>query len=159
MKKHVLIAAMAFAMSAHVVTAQPEKSAAIATPPAPAKPADSAKAAAKPAAPGALQMKPIAAQTQAALWASRVLGRYHYSPIPLDDAMSAKIFDGYFDGLDGEKLYFVQADLDQFAGLRTKMDDAINNEDLTAPFEIYNLYQKRFAERMAYARGLLKTKL
>ena len=161
MKKHVLLAAMAFAMSAHVVTAQPEKSAAVATPPAPAKPADSAKSAAKPAGKSATpaipaDMKPIAAQTQAALWASRVLGRYHYSPVPLDDAMSAKIFDKYFEGLDSEKLYFVQADLDSFGALRTKMDDAINNEDLSAPFSIYNMYQKRFGERMAYARSLLK---
>jgi len=161
MKKHVLLAAMAFAMSAHVVTAQPEKSAAVATPPAPAKPADSAKSAAKPAGKTATpaipaDMKPIAAQTQAALWASRVLGRYHYSPVPLDDAMSAKIFDKYFEGLDSEKLYFVQADLDGFGALRTKMDDAINNEDLSAPFSIYNMYQKRFGERMAYARSLLK---
>ena len=162
MKKHVLIAAVAFAMSAHVVTAQPERSAAVATPQAPAKPAAPAQPAAAPATPAAAggaasQMKPIAAQTQAALWASRVLGRYHYSPVPLDDAMSVKIFDNYFDGLDGEKLYFVQGDLDRFGDLRTKMDDAINNEDLTAPFAIYNLYQQRFAERMAYARGLLKT--
>ncbi len=162
MKKHVLIAAVAFAMSAHVVTAQPDRSGANATPPVPAKPSAPAQPAAAPATipakGGSTDMQPIAAQTQAALWASRVLGRYHYSPVPLDDAMSVKIFDKYFEGLDGEKLYFTQADLDGFADLRTKMDDAINNEDLTAPFAIYNLYQKRFAERMAYARGLLKTK-
>lgn len=159
MKKHVLIAALAFAMSAHVVTAQPEKSAAIATPPVPAKPAvKTAPLSGQAAKPADLDMKPIAAQTQAAVWASRVLGRYHYSPVPLDDAMSAKIFDNYFEGLDGEKLYFVQGDLERFAALRTTMDDAINNEDLSAPFAIYNLYQQRFAERMAYARGLLKTR-
>jgi len=162
MKKHVLIAAVAFAMSAHVVTAQPEKSAAVVQPPAPAKPAAPAPAKPVPPAPGgtptATQMKPIAAQTQAALWASRVLGRYHYKAVPLDDAMSVKIFDNYFDSLDSEKLYFVQADLDGFAAQRTRMDDAINNEDLTVPFAIYNMYQQRFADRMAYARGLLKTK-
>jgi carboxyl-terminal processing protease len=160
MKKHVLIAAVAFAMSAHVVTAQPEKTAAVVQPAAPAKPAEPAKPA-KPnpgGTPTATQMKPIAAQTQAALWASRVLGRYHYKAVPLDDAMSVKIFDNYFDALDSEKLYFVQGDLDGFAPQRTKMDDAINNEDLTVPFAIYNLYQQRFAERMAYARGLLKTR-
>ena len=44
--------------------------------------------------------------TQAALWASRVLGRYHYKALPLDDAMSEKIFDKYFESLDGEKLFF-----------------------------------------------------
>jgi carboxyl-terminal processing protease len=133
MKKQMLMAALAIAMSAHVVTAQPEKVA-------------------------ATQMKPVAAQTQAALWASRVLARYHYKALPLDDAMSEKIFDNYFKSLDGERLYFTQADIDQFAPMRTKLDDAINNENLTLPFSIYNLYQQRFSDRMAYARELLKGK-
>ena len=141
MKKHVFIAALAFAMSAHVVTAQPEKTVATIAPSTPAS-----------------QMKPIAAQTQAALWASRVLGRYHYKAVPLDDAMSSKIFDNYFEALDSEKLYFVQADVDQFAPMRTKLDDAINSENLTVPFAIYNMYQQRFTERMTYARELLKGK-
>ena len=133
MKKQMLMVALAFAMSTHAVTAQPEKA-------------------------GNTQMKPVAAQTQAAVWASRVLARYHYKAMPLDDAMSEKIFDNYFEALDGEKLYFTQADLDRYAPLRTKLDDAINNEDLSQPFAIYNLYQQRFADRMAYARSLLKTK-
>lgn len=133
MKKQMLMVALAFAMSTHAVTAQPEKA-------------------------GNTQMKPVAAQTQAALWASRVLGRYHYKAMPLDDAMSEKIFDNYFEALDSEKLYFTQVDLDRYAPLRTKLDDAINNEDLSQPFAIYNVYQQRFADRMAYARSLLKTK-
>ncbi|NNG23214.1 carboxy terminal-processing peptidase [Telluria aromaticivorans] len=143
-KHHLIMAAVAFAMSAHVVTAQPEKTASV-------QPSRS------PATIGATQMKPLAEQTQAAVWASRVLGRYHYKAVPLDDAMSQKIFDNYFEGLDSEKLYFTQSDVDQFAPMRTKMDDAINNENLTVPFAIYNLYQQRFGERMAYARQLLKT--
>ena len=145
-KHHLFMAAMAFAMSAHVVTAQPEKVAVV----APAKVAATAA--------GQLQMKPLAEQTQAALWASRVLGRYHYKATPLDDAMSVKIFDNYFQNLDSEKLYFIQSDIDGFAPLRTKMDDAINNENLSAPFAIYNVFLQRFAERMSYARKLLKTK-
>ncbi|MGX4640233.1 carboxy terminal-processing peptidase [Massilia sp. SYSU DXS3249] len=146
MKKQMLMVALAFAMSAPAVTAQPEKPA--------------AKPAAAQAAPQlATQMKPIAAQTQAALWASRVLGRYHYKAVPLDDAMSVKIFDNYFETLDSEKLYFTQGDIDRFAPMRTRLDDAINNEDLTMPFTVFNLYHQRFADRMTYARGLLKTKL
>jgi carboxyl-terminal processing protease len=141
MKKQMLIATLACAMSAHLVAAQPEKVPAIATstttPP---------------------QLKPLAAQTQAALWASRVLARYHYKATPLDDALSEKIFDRYFKSLDSEKLYFVQSDIDQFAPMRSKLDDAINNENLTLPFAVYNLYTQRFSERMAYARQLLKGK-
>jgi carboxyl-terminal processing protease len=144
MKKQMLIVSLALAMSAHVVTAQPEKAA---VPQASATQATQAG-----------PLKPNAAQTQAALWASRVLARYHYKATPLDDAMSAKIFDAYFKSLDSEKLYFTQVDLDQFAPARTQFDDAINNEDLTLPFSIFNLYQQRFAARMAYAREVLKGK-
>jgi carboxyl-terminal processing protease len=129
-----LTAFLAVAMSAHVVTAQPEKQ------------------------PVAAQLKPAPAQAEAALWASRVLARYHYKALPLDDAMSEKIFDNYFKALDSEKLYFTQGDVDQFAPMRTKLDDAINNGNLTLPFAIYNLYQQRFNERMQYARDLLKGK-
>jgi hypothetical protein len=50
-----------------------------------------------------------------------VLARYHYKATPLDDAMSAKIFDRYFKSLDSEKLYFTQADVDQFAPARTPL--------------------------------------
>jgi carboxyl-terminal processing protease len=147
MKKQMLMVALAFAMSAHVVTAQPGK---VAVPAAAPAAAQSDK--------GVTQLKPSVAQTQAALWASRVLARYHYKAVPLDDAMSAKIFDAYFKSLDSEKLYFTQADIDNFAPARTKFDDAINNEDLTLPFQIYNVYQQRFYDRMAYARELLKGK-
>ncbi|GAB3422050.1 carboxy terminal-processing peptidase [Massilia agilis] len=133
MKKHVLTAILAVAMSAHVVTAQPEK---VAVTP----------------------LKPSAEQAQAALWASRVMARYHYKALPLDDAMSEKIFDNYLKWLDSDRLYFTQADLNQFAPMRTKLDDAINNENLTLPFQIYNVYQQRFNERMAYARELIKGK-
>lgn len=149
-KHHLFMAAMAFAMSAHVVTAQPEKVAAVA--PVKSAAAGSAVSAAS------LQLKPLAEQTEAALWATRVLGRLHYKAVPLDDAMSVKIFDNFFESLDSEKLYFVQSDIDGFAALRTRMDDAINNEDLRGPFSIFNLFQQRYAERLGYARELLKTR-
>ncbi len=133
MKKQMLIVVLALAASAQAAVPQLDKTA-------------------------AMQLKPVAAQTQAALWASRLLARYHYKAMPLDDALSEKIFDRYFKALDAEKLFFVQSDIDQFDGVRTKLDDAINNENLTVPFAIYGVYQQRFNERIAYARELLKTK-
>jgi carboxyl-terminal processing protease len=95
-------------------------------------------------------------QSQAAHLAAEVLTRYHYKAMPLDHAMSEKIFDHYLKLLDSEKLFFVQTDIDHLAGIRTRLDDAIINEDLTAPFAIFNLYAQRVAERFAYARTLLK---
>lgn len=137
MKKPLLIIALVLAASSHIAYAD----AAI---------AQADKAAAAP-------LKPVASQSLAALWASRLMGKYHYKAMPLDDAMSEKIFDRYFKALDGEKLFLLQSDVDQFDVVRTKLDDAINSENLTLPFTMYNVYQQRFNERIAYARELLKT--
>src|SRR5215469_13613402 len=116
-----------------------------------------AVAAAKPApAPHDVVLKPTSEQAQAALLATRFLTRFHYKAEPLDAAMSQKIFDRYFDSLDGDRLFFVQADIDRFMPERDKLGDDIYDEDLSVPFAIFNLYEQRVAERTAYARGLLK---
>lgn len=101
-------------------------------------------------------LKPTAAQGQAAILAARLLTRFQYEALPLDDAMSQKIFKAYFKALDGSKLFFTQQDLYKFAPDRTKLDDAIWNGDMSIPFEIFNLYEKRSGERTAYALALLK---
>ncbi|NGZ84559.1 carboxy terminal-processing peptidase [Duganella aceris] len=133
MKKQTLLVAVLAALSVQAGAAVPEKT------------ADTV-------------LKPQPGQTQAAVWASRVLTKLHYKSTPLDDAMSEKIFDRYFKSLDSEKMFFTQADIDQYAVVRTRLDDAITGENLSVPFAIFNLYQQRFNERIAYARELLKTK-
>ena len=101
-------------------------------------------------------LAPLQQQAQAAALAAQVLTRHHYKAMPLDDAMSEKIFDRYLKTLDPEKLFFIQADIDKFAAARTQLDDAIYHEDLHIPFAIFNLFQRRVVERLAYAREILK---
>ncbi|MDR7336146.1 carboxyl-terminal processing protease [Roseateles asaccharophilus] len=100
-------------------------------------------------------LKPAAQDAKAARLAADLLSRYHYKAIPLDDALSGQVFDQYLKSLDPEKLYFLQSDVDRMAADRTRLDDAILTEDLSAPFAIFNLYERRAAERMAFARSLL----
>ena len=102
------------------------------------------------------ELKPSPQQAQAAHLAAEVLSRYHYKTMPLDDALSEKILGHYLKSLDAEKLFFVQTDIDQLARFRTVLDDAIIDQDLGAPFAIFNLYAQRVAERFSYARGMLK---
>jgi len=102
------------------------------------------------------ELKPTQQEAQAAHLAAEVLARYHYKGMPLDDALSEKIFDQYLKLLDSEKLFFVQADIDRLSSDRTRLDDAILKEDLGVPFAIFNLYEHRAAERYVYARTLLK---
>lgn len=100
-------------------------------------------------------LMPQAQQAQAANLSSEVLARYHYKHVKLDDTASASIFDHYLKSMDGEKVFFLQADIDHFSRARTLLDDAIHNEDMSIPFAMFNLYQQRVSERFAYARSLL----
>jgi carboxyl-terminal processing protease len=112
--------------------------------------------AAKPTGQSGPLLKPVEDQAEAAIWASRFLTRFHYKAVPLDDAMSARMFDAYFESLDGDKLFFLKSDVDRFAAAREQLDDAIFNKDLSMPFAVFNLYLQRVAERTAYSRKLLE---
>ena len=101
-------------------------------------------------------LRPEPQEARAAHLAAEVLSRYHYKPMPLDEALSAKIFDQYLKALDPEKLFFVQDDIDQLSAYRSRLTEALVKEDLTVPFAIFNQYQQRAADRFAYARTLVK---
>lgn len=103
----------------------------------------------------AIPLKPLQQQSEAAHLTAEVLTRFHYKPARLDDVSSTKIFDNYIKSLDGQKVFFLQSDIDQLSNTRTKLDDAILKEDLTIPFAIFSLYKQRVIERTAYARTLL----
>lgn len=104
----------------------------------------------------ASQLMPLQQQTKAAHLSAEILGRFHYRHMVLDDELSAQIFDNYLKMLDGEKIFFLQADIDQYAYARSELDDAILDEDLSIPFALFNRYQQRMVERISYARSLLK---
>lgn len=102
------------------------------------------------------ELKPEAYEAQAAHLAAELLSRYHYKKVPIDDALSGKIFDQYLKVLDPEKLFFAQSDIDKLSRDRTKLGVDILREDLSVPFQMFNLYEHRVAERIDYGRTLLK---
>src|SRR5687767_15919516 len=113
---------------------------------APVAPGAAALAAVDPAT-----IRPNDTQDDAAMWAMRFLTRFHYKRVPLDDAMSTQILERYLEGLDGEKLFFVKGDVDEFARYRENLDDAIYDGELEPPFEIFRRYIARVGERTAHA--------
>ncbi|MDR3369088.1 carboxy terminal-processing peptidase [Rhodoferax sp.] len=101
-------------------------------------------------------LQPTQLEVKAAHMAADIISRYHYKAVPLDQALSEKIFDRYLKALDPEKSFFLQADVDRFSGERDKMGPAIRRDDLSVPFAIFNVSQRRVAQRFQYARNLLK---
>ena len=74
----------------------------------------------------------------------------------LNDSLSADIFRRYLQSLDGQKLFFTQADINRFAPYRTGLDDAIKSQQLQPAYDMFDTYVQRVDERVAYARSLLK---
>src|SRR5688572_31190393 len=110
---------------------------------------------AKPAATGAF--KPTEAQAASARMVYGLLSdsRYAYRPRALDDRLSADIFRRYLESLDGQKLFFTQADINRFGPYRTTLDDSIKSQNLTAPYDVFGPYVRRVDQRVAFARALL----
>ena len=84
--------------------------------------------AAQAALPGAgtatpAELKPEQREAKAAHWAAEVLSRFHYKATPLDEALSAKVFDQYLKALDSERLLFLQEDIDRLAAWRTRLGE------------------------------------
>src|SRR6186997_463099 len=97
--------------------------------------------------PAASALQPTQDEAQAAIWATRFLTRWHYKRVALDDAMSAEILDHYLDSVDGERLFFLQPDVDGFAKFKDKLDDNIYEGDLSPPFQVFDRYRQRVTER------------
>ena len=56
---------------------------------------------------------------------SSVFERSHYRRAPVNDPVSAIILDRYVQSLDGNRSYFLQADIDEFERYRYQLDDAV----------------------------------
>ena len=82
--------------------------------------------------------------------------RYAYRPQPLDDALSADMYQRYLEALDGGKQFFTAADIARFDRYKTRLDDAIKSGELEPAYAIFATYRQRVDERVEYARSLLK---
>ncbi len=85
----------------------------------------------------------------------RRLGQ-HYRSVSLNNDLSETLLARYLDALDPNRLYFVQDDIDRFARWRHKLDDQLEDGNLTAGYAIYDVYQQRVHERMSYVNSLIE---
>jgi carboxyl-terminal processing protease len=80
-----------------------------------------------------------------------ILQKNHYKKIELDDSLSIEILERYLERLDPNRIYFLQSDIDSFSKHRLEIDDYLRAGHLAPVFEIFNVYQTRFAAWLKYA--------
>lgn len=87
---------------------------------------------------------------------TRILSNYAYKKIELNDSLSTKIWDGFLKDVDYSHLYFTQNDINSFEKYRFEVDNSLENGDLTAPYEVYNLFLKKYNQRSKFISELLE---
>lgn len=85
----------------------------------------------------------------------QLLENYHYRKLRINDSLSSAILDSYISALDVGKMYFRQSDIQSFEKYRYQLDDLLRQENVDAAFDIYQVYLKRFHERMDYVLYVL----
>lgn len=87
-----------------------------------------------------------------------LLENYNYKKPKLNDSISSIVFDRYIKALDPSKYYFLESDIKEFETNRYTLDDDFRIGDLSAPFYIFNVYLKRYNERVDYSISQIKNK-
>ncbi len=105
--------------------------------------------------PGAIA--PTDSQKATARKVGRILEEAHYSRAPIDKKMSEQVFNRYLDFLDGQRSYFLAADIAGFQAYKFKFDDMIRTGDVEPAYAIFARFQQRNRERIQHAIALLKT--
>ncbi|SFH28622.1 carboxy terminal-processing peptidase [Pedobacter insulae] len=80
-----------------------------------------------------------------------LIENYNYKKIKINDSISSIVLDRYIKALDPSKYYFLASDIKEFEKYRTTLDDAFRIGDLSGPFYIFNVYLKRYNERINYS--------
>ena len=100
-------------------------------------------------------LQPTATQKKVESMVTEILGSYHFRKVPLNDSLSSKILDNYIKELDFNKMNFTAQDIEGFDKYRYELDDQLKAGELTAAYQIYNVYRKRAKERFAFVTSIL----
>src|SRR3569832_182657 len=111
------------------------------------------KASPKPAdtVAGSNNIQPDLQQTVVCKYVSQLITEYNYKKVPLNDSLSKVIFDRYIKQLDENHNYLLASDIKDFDRFRASLSDDMKNGDLSHVFYIFNVYQKRYNDRIKYS--------
>jgi len=87
---------------------------------------------------------------------TRILSRYHYRKIDLNDSLSSVIFDNYVKSLDYNKSYFLKSDIDEFEKYRYELDEYLYLGKLYPAYLIFNTYKSRMGNRIKFVLNKLE---
>ncbi len=87
---------------------------------------------------------------------SQFIQNSHYNQVAVDDELSSKVLDLYIETLDRNRMYLLANAIEFFEKYRYELDDIVKSEPLDPVYEIFEVYQTRLRERLAFALSQLE---
>ena len=115
----------------------------------------SACAASRPTQVSASDLYPDPRQAKATMVINKVLERYHYRRMTLDDKFAEQILKNYLTSLDPNRSFFLKSEVAGFEAKVRRLDDNLKEGRLDIAFDIFRVYRKQVNERVTYALELL----
>lgn len=104
----------------------------------------------------ATELKPSVRDRTIAVNFARILEARHFSIKKIDEGVSERAFDFYIKEIDPMKIYFTEADIQNFRSLYQKnFAFQLKRGNLTGVFAIYNEFLRRIEERCELAQKIL----
>jgi len=104
---------------------------------------------------GSTNLQPDQVQSQVAKEVASLISSYNYKKVPLNDSLSSVVYDRYIKALDENHNYLLASDIKDFTRFKTVLDDDLKAGNLNDVFYIFNVYQKRYLERINYSLSQL----
>ncbi len=99
---------------------------------------------------GSNNLQPTEQQSTVVKYVADIISTSNFKKVPLNDSLSAVIYDRYIKALDQSNIYLTAADIADFSKFKYTMDNDIKAGNLNNVFYIFNVFQKRQTERINY---------
>ncbi len=100
---------------------------------------------------GPNDLQPDAQQSVVCRYVVNIITEHNYKKVPLNDSISEVVYKRYLKVLDEGHNYLLASDIKEFEKYKTVLDDDLKEGNLADVFYMFNLYQKRYNERIKFS--------
>ncbi|MDB5031837.1 MAG: tail-specific protease [Mucilaginibacter sp.] len=101
--------------------------------------------------PGSNNLEPTKQQSVVCKTVASLISQWNYKKVNLNDSLSEVIYKRYIKDLDQGHSYLLASDIQDFDKYKNSLTDDIKNGNLNDVFYIFNVFQKRYEERVRFS--------
>ena len=84
-----------------------------------------------------------------------MMNNMHVTEMEVNDEISRRALDMFFESLDPMKLFFLQSDINEFQAEKNRIDDYVNSGNLSVASRIFDRFLQRVNEQVDVAQRLV----